>query len=65
VITRGNETETLSIPTRNAYTLEVEDLSSAIRGLSRPRFAWEPLDATMRVIDACYAAHRAGGFATV
>ncbi|MBN1400710.1 MAG: Gfo/Idh/MocA family oxidoreductase [Anaerolineae bacterium] len=65
VITRGDEAETLSIPAENSYTLEVEDLSTAVRGLSRPRFAWEPLDANMRVIDACYAAHRAGGFATI
>jgi len=42
----------------NGYTAEVEDLSEAIRGLHPPRYAAEPLDATMRVIDACYRSQK-------
>ena len=37
---------------------EVRDLSLAVRGVQAPAYEWEPLDANMRVIDACYASHR-------
>ena len=40
------------------YMGEVQDLSEATRGLREPVYAWEPLDANMRVIDACYRSHR-------
>ena len=65
VMTRGDHTETTVIAMQNPYTLEVEDLSAAIRGVHPPQFGDEPLDATMRVLDACFAADRAGGFVAV
>ena len=42
------------------YVGEVRDLSAAIRGEQKPRYAWEPLDATMRVLDACFASDKSG-----
>jgi D-xylose 1-dehydrogenase (NADP+, D-xylono-1,5-lactone-forming) len=58
LLTVGGETQPLLLPNANGYMLEVQDLSEAVRGLHPPLYAWEPLDATMRVIDACYAANK-------
>ena len=44
----------------NPYLLEVEDACAAIRGAGASRFGDQPLDATMRVIDACFASDKAG-----
>lgn len=52
--------EEIYVKRANDYTGEVEDLSKAIRGLHAPAYAWEPLDANMRVIDACYASYNSG-----
>ncbi|MFH1086615.1 MAG: Gfo/Idh/MocA family oxidoreductase [Chloroflexota bacterium] len=65
VVTRGERSETTVIRMINPYTLEVEDLSAAIRGAHPPQFGDEPLDATMRVLDACFAADRTGLFVAV
>ncbi len=56
----GQLTERLTLPFANPYELEVQDTCQAIRGEHPPLFAWEPLDANMRVIDACFAADEAG-----
>lgn len=48
----------IEIPHADDYAGEVQDLSEATRGLKEPAYAWEPLDANMRVIDACYKSHR-------
>jgi len=48
------------VPLVDAYMLELEDMSEAIRGISAPKFGNEPLDANMRVIDACFAADKSG-----
>ena len=53
-------TEEIRVGRRNDYMGEVEDLSLAIRGVRPPTYAWEPLDANMRVIDACYASFKSG-----
>ena len=50
----------LVVPLVDAYMLELEDMSDAVRGLSAPKFGGEPLDANMRVIDACYASDASG-----
>lgn len=59
-LTVDGKTEQITVPPANGYMLEAKDLSEAIRGVHPPSFAWEPLDATMRVIDACFAADKAG-----
>lgn len=59
-LTVGGKTETITLEPANDYQREVEDLSRAVRGEARPRYADEPLDATMRLIDACYASYRSG-----
>lgn len=56
--TIGEETTEIHIAHVDDYMGEVQDLSEAIRGLHAPVYAWEPLDANMRVIDACYRSHR-------
>lgn len=53
-------TEEIHVGRSNDYMGEVEDLSLAVRGLRPPTYAWEPLDANMRVIDACYASFKSG-----
>jgi predicted dehydrogenase len=60
LLTLGSETEEVFAEKANDYTGEVQDLSLAVRGIHEPVYAWEPLDANMRVIDACYASHRSG-----
>ena len=53
-------TEEIRVERANDYTGEVQDLSLAIRGVRPPTYAWEPLEANMRVLDACYASFRSG-----
>ncbi len=59
-LTVGATTEKLVTPPANGYALEVKDLSEAIRGVKPPRYVGEPLEANMRVIDACFAADKSG-----
>jgi predicted dehydrogenase len=56
----GDGTKEIRVERANDYMGEVEDLSLAIRGVRRPVYEWEPLDANMRVIDACYASFKSG-----
>jgi xylose dehydrogenase (NAD/NADP) len=56
----GDETTAIHVERIDDYVGEVQDLSLAIRGEQAPRYAWEPLDATMRVLDACYASDKSG-----
>jgi xylose dehydrogenase (NAD/NADP) len=58
LLTVGGETQELFIPHVDDYMGEVQDLSEALRGLHEPVYAWEPLDANLRVIDACYRSQR-------
>jgi D-xylose 1-dehydrogenase (NADP+, D-xylono-1,5-lactone-forming) len=60
VVNLSNSVQTIMATPANAYMLEVQDLSEAIRGQHAPFFAWEPLDATVRVLDACFSAARFG-----
>jgi predicted dehydrogenase len=60
LLTAGHETQEIVVEHANDYAGEVRDLSMAVRGLREPVYAWEPLDANMRVIDACYASHKSG-----
>jgi predicted dehydrogenase len=60
LLTVGEEVQEVYVERGNDYAGEVEDLSLAVRGIRGPRYAWEPLDANMRVIDACYRSHRSG-----
>ena len=60
VLTVGGERQEIAVEPANDYAGEVEDLSLAVRGVREPRYAWEPLDANMRVIDACYASQKSG-----
>jgi D-xylose 1-dehydrogenase (NADP+, D-xylono-1,5-lactone-forming) len=60
-LTADGKAEEIVVDLVDTYMLEVEDASRAIRGLQEPAFGWEPLDATMRVIDACFASDKAGG----
>ena len=59
-LTVGDVTEKLMVPPANDYMREVQDLSEAIRGTGPARYAHEPLEANMRVIDACFASDRSG-----
>jgi predicted dehydrogenase len=56
----GDETTPISVERVDDYVGEVRDLSAAVRGEREPRYAWEPLDATMRVLDACFASDKSG-----
>jgi D-xylose 1-dehydrogenase (NADP+, D-xylono-1,5-lactone-forming) len=60
ILTTGGSSEEFVLPPSNNYVLEVQDLCEAIRGLHPPKFGDEPLDATMRLIDACYASDKSG-----
>ena len=60
ILRRGSLVERLVIPPADLYQLEIEDLCAAIRGARPPRFADRPLEANMRVIDACYASAKQG-----
>lgn len=44
----------------NPYALELQEMSRAIRGDGPTQLTFEPLDANMRVIDACFASDRSG-----
>jgi xylose dehydrogenase (NAD/NADP) len=48
------------IPLVDAYALELQDMCDAVRGVRPAQFVDEPLDATIRVIDACFASERSG-----
>ena len=52
--------QNIAVEQLNPYALEIEDMCAAIRGERQPQFGWEPLDANMRVIDACFASDKAG-----
>jgi predicted dehydrogenase len=56
----GDETTPIHVERVDDYVGEVRDLSLALRGGRAPRYAWEPLDATMRVLDACFASDKSG-----
>lgn len=58
LLSKGDEIEEIFIDHVDDYMGEVQDVSEAIRGLREPAYAWEPLDANMRVIDACYRSQR-------
>jgi xylose dehydrogenase (NAD/NADP) len=60
LLTAKGETEKIFVERVNGYVGEFQDLSEAIRGLHDPIYAWEPLDANMRVIDACYKSQKSG-----
>lgn len=60
VLTKEGRSNTTVVPLIDAYRLELEDMCAAIRGQATPKFGWEPLDANMRVLDACYQADRSG-----
>ena len=60
VLTVGRDTQEIHVTPADDYTGEVQDLSEAIRGLHPPVYVNEPLDANMRVIDACYKSYRSG-----
>jgi predicted dehydrogenase len=53
-------TKEIHVERANDYMGEVHDLSLAIRGVRPPTYEWEPLDANMRVLDACYASFKSG-----
>jgi predicted dehydrogenase len=61
----GDETTAIHVERIDDYVGEVQDLSLAVRGEQEPRYAWEPLDATMRVLDACFASDKSGRVETV
>ena len=56
----GDETTAIHVERIDDYVGEVRDLSLAIRGVQEPLYGQEPLDATMRVLDACFASHKSG-----
>ena len=60
VLVIGDAIEEIFVERANDYTGEIQDLSEAVRGVHEPVYAWEPLDANMRVIDACYRSHLTG-----
>ena len=56
----GDETTPIYVERVDDYVGEVRDLSLAVRGAQAPAYGWEPLDATMRVLDACFASDKSG-----
>jgi predicted dehydrogenase len=60
LLTIKGKTEEIHTGQANGYVGEFQDMSEAIRGLHKPVYEWEPLDANMRVIDACYKSHKSG-----
>lgn len=60
VVNKAGLIRRLTIPQANPYELEVQDFSEAVRGEHPLLYGDEPLDANMRVIDACFAADRSG-----
>ena len=65
VLTLADRIERIVLPIIDPYMLEVQDMCAAVRGEHPPFFGWEPLDANMRVIDACYASDKSGGLVEV
>jgi predicted dehydrogenase len=65
LLTVSDETKAIHVEHANEYAGEVRDLSEAVRGGRGPAYAWEPLDANMRVIDACFASYKSGREAPV
>ena len=61
LLTVGGDTQPIFVDHIDDYMGEVQDLSEAIRGLHEPVYASEPLDANMRVLDACYRSHISRG----
>ncbi|MFO7917956.1 MAG: Gfo/Idh/MocA family oxidoreductase [Anaerolineae bacterium] len=55
-----DDEEEIVVPLVDAYMLELEDMCDAVRRVSAPKFGDEPLDANMRVIDACYVSDASG-----
>jgi predicted dehydrogenase len=60
LLTTGRETQEIFVERASDNVSVVQDLSEAIQGLHEPLYAWEPLDANMRVIDACYKSQKSG-----
>jgi xylose dehydrogenase (NAD/NADP) len=60
LLTVEGKVQELKIAHQSDYMGEVQDLSEAIRGLHKPVYVDEPLEANMRVIDACYKSYRSG-----
>jgi predicted dehydrogenase len=56
----GDETTAIHVERVDDYVGEVRDLCLAVRGEREALYAWEPLDATMRVLDACFASDKSG-----
>jgi predicted dehydrogenase len=56
----GDGTTPIHVERSDDYVGEVEDLSRAVRGLQAPRYVRDPLDANMRVLDACFASDKSG-----
>jgi xylose dehydrogenase (NAD/NADP) len=65
VLTIDDQPRVIHLGLQDAYALEFEDMSQAIRGLRPARYGHEPLDANMRVIDACFASARTGRAAMI
>ncbi|MDF1513586.1 MAG: Gfo/Idh/MocA family oxidoreductase [Anaerolineae bacterium] len=65
LLTTNGQTEEIYVERANVNISVVQDLSESIRGLHAPVYAWEPLDANMRVIDACYKSQKSGKAETV
>ena len=60
LVQSGKLTQRLATPPSNPYLLQIEDFSEAVRGLHPSLGAGEPLDANMRVLDACLASAKSG-----
>jgi len=60
VLTANGRMERMVLEPANPYVLEIEDMCAALRGERAALFGGEPLEANMRVIDACYASDKAG-----
>jgi len=60
VVSVGAVKKTIAVPGPSPYTLEIEDMGRAVRGEADSIYAWEPLDANMKVIDASLESWRTG-----
>ena len=65
ILTIDDQPQIIHLDLQDAYALEFEDMSQAIRGVGPARYGSEPLEANMRVIDACFASARTGRPAAV
>jgi predicted dehydrogenase len=61
----GDETKAIHVGRIDDYVGEVLDFNRALRGEQEARYAWEPLEATMRVLDACFASDKSGKAETI